>query len=80
VRQQCVHRRGPRSGGTADGIADADDAAADVPAGQRLFFIVLHRASLAHQPLTDHLEDQQLGKAAAVEERAERAAAGQARR
>ena len=51
VRKQCVHRRSRRPGGTADGLADADDAAADVPAGQRLLFIVLHSASLADRPL-----------------------------
>ncbi|MEU8780342.1 hypothetical protein [Streptomyces sp. NPDC048637] len=55
MREQRVHRRGPRPDGAADGVPDADDTTADVPTGQRLLFLALHRPSLADHPSHDHL-------------------------
>ena len=49
VGEQGVHCGSPRSGRSADGISDADNTIADVPTGQRLFFIALHRASVSDQ-------------------------------
>lgn len=49
VGKQGMHGGSPRSGGTADGISDANDTITDVAAGQRLFMIVLHRTSVSDQ-------------------------------
>ncbi|GFE19743.1 hypothetical protein Sliba_01960 [Streptomyces nigrescens] len=70
MREQRVHRRGPRPRGTADGIPDTDDAIADVPTGQRLLFLVRHSPGLTDRPSRDHLNYGDRGRSSKEREEA----------
>ncbi len=47
VGKQGMHSGSPWSGGTANGVPDANDTITDVATGQGLFIIVPHRTSVS---------------------------------